>query len=136
MNELVGHLVTIPGENKVILLDRTNNLSEQHFSKVKKGWRRKLGVKKMTRYLQAARHEELLLANLDQADYIKIVYDGSAENMSSLFATYCHQARQLRKLRNNELERLSLPIEKKFLRKPDVLPEVVEALRTVLKKAA
>lgn len=137
MDELVGHLVTIPGKNKVILLHRTNNLSEQHFSKVKRGWRRKLGVKKMTRYLQAARHEELLLANLDQADYIKIVYDGSTDNMSSLFATYCHQARQLRKLRNSgQEESRSLPIEKKLLRKPDVLPDVVEALRKVLKKVA
>ncbi len=136
MDELVGHLLTIPGKNKVILLNRTNNLSEQHFSKTKKGWRRKLGVKKMTRHIQAARHEELLLANLDQADYIKIVYDGSPDNMPSLFATYCNEARQIRKLRNNSQERRSLPIEKKLLRKSDVLPKVMEALGTVLKKIA
>lgn len=136
MDVLVGHLVTIPGKNKVILLDRTNNLSEQHFSKTKKGWRRKLGVKKMTRHLQAARHEELLLANLDQTDYIKTVYDGSPDNMSSLFASYCHEALQVRKLRDNSQERRSLPIEKKLLRKSDLLPEVMEALRTVLKKVA
>jgi hypothetical protein len=136
MDELVGHLLTIPGKNKVILLNRTNNLSEQHFSKTKKGWRRKLGVKKMTRHLQAARHEELLLANLDQADYIKLVYDGSLDNMPSLFATYCNEARQIRKLRDNSQERRSLPIEKKLLRKSDVLPKVMEALGTVLKKVA
>jgi hypothetical protein len=136
MDELVGHLLTIPGKNKVILLNRTNNLSEQHFSKTKKGWRRKLGVKKMTRHIQAARHEELLLANLDQADYIKIVYDGSPDNMPSLFATYCNEARQIRKLRNNSQERRSLPIVKKLLRKPDVLSKVMEALETVLKKVA
>ena len=136
MDELVGHLLTIPGKNKVILLNRTNNLSEQHFSKTKKGWRRKLGIKKMTRHIQAARHEELLLANLDQADYIKIVYDGSLGNMPSLFATYCHEARQIRKLRNNSQEGRSLPIEKKLLRKSDVLPKVMEALGTVLKKVA
>ena len=136
MDVLVGHVVTIPGKNKVILLDRTNNLSEQHFSKTKKRWRRKLGIKKMTRHLQAARHEELLLDNLDQVDYIKIVYDGSSDNMSSLFAAYCHEARQVRKLRYNRQERRSLPIEKKLLRKSDVLPEVMDALRTVLKKVA
>ncbi len=136
MDELVGHLLTIPGKNKVILLNRTNNLSEQHFSKTKKGWRRKLGVKKMTRHLQAARHEELLLANLDQTDYIKLVYDGSLDNMPSLFATYCNEARQIRKLRDNSQERRSLPIEKKLLRKSDVLPKVMEALGTVLKKVA
>lgn len=136
MDELVGHLLTIPEKNKVILLDRTNNLSEQHFSKTKKGWRRKLGVKKMTRHLQAARHEELLLANLDQQDYIKIVYDGSLDNMPSLFATYCNEARQVRKLRDNSQERRSLPIEKKLLRKSDVLPELMKALEIVLKEVA
>jgi hypothetical protein len=132
MDELVGHLVTIPGKNKVLLLDRTNNLSEQHFSNTKKGWRRKLGVKKLTRHLKAARHEELLLTNLDQPEYINIVYDGSLDNMPSLFANNCHQARQIRKLRDNKEEKRALPIGKKLLRTSDVLTEVVEALKTLL----
>ena len=135
MDELVGHLVTIPGKNgknKVILLDRTNNLSEQHFSNTKKGWRRKLGVKKLTRHLKAARHEELLLTNLDQPEYINIVYDGNPDNMPSLFAKNCHQARQIRKLRDGKEEKRALPIGKKFLRTSGVLTEVVAALKTVL----
>jgi len=135
MDELVGHLVTIPGKNgknKVTLLDRTNNLSEQHFSNTKKGWRRKLGVKKLTRHLKAARHEELLLTNLDQPEYINIVYDGNPDNMPSLFAKNCHQARQIRKLRDGKEEKRALPIGKKFLRTSGVLTEVVAALKTVL----
>lgn len=135
MDELVGHLVTIPGKNgknKVLLLDRTNNLSEQHFSNTKKGWRRKLGVKKLTRHLKAARHEELLLTNLDQPEYINIVYDGNPDNMPSLFAKNCHQARQIRKLRDGKEEKRALPIGKKFLRTSGVLTEVVAALKTVL----
>ena len=135
MDELVGHLVTIPGKNgknKVILLDRTNNLSEQHFSNTKKGWRRKPGVKKLTRHLKAARHEELLLTNLDQPEYINIVYDGNPDNMPSLFAKNCHQARQIRKLRDGKEEKRALPIGKKFLRTSGVLTEVVAALKTVL----
>ena len=138
MDQLTGHLVPVskPGKDEIILLDRTNNLSEQSFSKVKKRWRRKLGVKKLTRHLHAARDEELLLDNLDQPDYIKIVYDGSLDNMSSLFATYCHEAKRIRKLRNNREEKRSLPIGKKLLRKSNVLPEVIEALRTVVLKVA
>jgi hypothetical protein len=135
MDELVGHLVTIPGKNgknKVLLLDRTNNLSEQHFSNTKNGWRRKLGVKKLTRHLKAARHEELLLTNLDQPEYINIVYDGNLGNMPSLFAKNCHQARQIRKLRDSKEEKRALPIGKKFLRTSGVLPEVVAALKTLL----
>jgi hypothetical protein len=135
MDELVGHLVTIPGKNgknKVLLLDRTNNLSEQHFSNTKNGWRRKLGVKKLTRHLKAARHEELLLTNLDQPEYINIVYDGNPDNMPSLFAKNCHQARQIRKLRDSKEEKRALPIGKKLLRASGVLPEVVAALKTVL----
>jgi hypothetical protein len=134
MAELVGHLVTIPGKNgknKVILLDRTNNLSEQHFSNTKKGWRRKLGVKKLTRHLNAARHEELLLTNLDQPEYINIVYDGNLNNMPSLFAKNCHQARQIRKLRDSKEEKRALPIGKKFLRTSGVLLMKKELLNKI-----
>ena len=86
----------------------------------------------MTRHLKAARHEELLLTNLDQPEYINIVYDGSPDNMPSLFAKNCHQARQIRKLRDSKEEKRALPIGKKLLRVSGVLPEVVAALKTVL----
>jgi hypothetical protein len=64
-DKLVGHLISLSGSNQEILLDRTNNISEHRFGKTKTGWRRKLGTKKLTRHLQAARHEEFLVANLD-----------------------------------------------------------------------
>jgi hypothetical protein len=60
--KLVGHLITLPASNQVILLDRTNNIPEHRFGKTKTGWRRKLGTKKLTRHVQAARHEEFLVA--------------------------------------------------------------------------
>ena len=130
-DKLVGHLVTLSGGKK-IMLHRTNNISELHFADIKIGWRRKLGTKKLIRQLQAARHEEFLLANLDIQGYIDIVYDGSLDNMPYYFAKYGNKAMEIRKLRSDPEERQTIPISKKLLRKPDMLTGVVQALGGLL----
>jgi hypothetical protein len=114
------------------MLHRTNNISELHFADIKIGWRRKLGTEKLIRQVQAARHEEFLLANLDLQDYIDFVYDGSLDNMPYYFAKYGNKAMEIRKLRSNPEERQTIPISKKLLRKPDMLTGVVQALEGLL----
>lgn len=131
-DKLVGHLVTLPGKNQVILLDRTNNISEQRFGNTKTGWRRRLGTKKLTRHVQAARHEEFLVANLNKQDYINVVYGGSLDNMSSYFAQYCKEAFKIRKLRSLPEEKKTMPISKKSLRQPGMLLSVVQAISGLL----
>ena len=130
--KLVGHLITVPASNQVILLDRTNNIPEHRFGKNKTGWRRKLGTKKLTRQVQAARHEEFLVANLDCQNYIDAVYGGSLDNMADYFAKYCDESLQIRKLRNNREEKNTMPISKKTLRQPDMLLGAVQALGGLL----
>jgi len=120
-DKLVGHLTTLPERNRVILLDRTNNISEHGFDKTKTGWRRKLGTKKLTRHIQTARHEEFLVANLDRQDYINAVYGGSIENMAHYFSKYCDDSLEIRKLRNTKEEKKTMPISKKTLRQPGML---------------
>ena len=127
-DKLVGHLITLPGSNQVILLDRTNNISEHHFSKAKTGWRRKVGTQKLIRHVQAARHEEFLVANLDQQDYINVVYGGSVDNMAYYFSKCCDDSLKIRKLRNAEKEKNTMPINKKTLREPGMLLGAVQAL--------
>ena len=127
-DKLIGHLITMPGSSQLILLDRTNNISEHRFGKTKTGWRRKLGTKKLTRHLQAARHEEFLVANLDQQDYIDVVYGGSLENMAHCFSKYCDDSLEIRKLRNYKEEKKTMPISKKTLRQPAILLNAVQAL--------
>lgn len=127
-DNLVGHVITLPGSNQEILLDRTNNIPEHCFGKTKTGWRRKLGTKKLTRHLQAARHEEFLVANLEQHDYIDAVYGGSLDNMASCFSKYCDHSLEIRKLRNNTEEKKTMPISKKTLRQPGILLNAIQTL--------
>ena len=110
------------------MLDRTNNIPEHRFSKTKTGWRRKLGTKKLTRHLQAARHEEFLVANLDRQDYVNAVYGGSLDNMAFYFSKYYRDALKIRKLRNTREEKNTMPISKKTLRQPGMLQGAVQAL--------
>ena len=131
-DKLVGHLITLPASNQVILLDRTNNIAEHRFGKTKTGWRRKLGTKKLTRHLQAARHEEFLVANLDCQDYLNVVYGGSLDNMASYFSKYCDESLRICKLRNSKEEKNTMPISKKTLRQPRMLLGVVHALGGLL----
>jgi hypothetical protein len=131
-DKLVGHLITLPASNQVILLDRTNNIPEHRFGKTKTGWRRKLGTKKLTRHVQAARHEEFLVANLDCQDYINVVYGGSLNNMVDYFAKYGDESLQIRKWRNTKEEKNTMPISKKTLRQPGMLLGAVQALGGLL----
>ena len=130
-DKLVGHLITLPGGDK-ILLERTNNISEQHFSSAKIGWRRKLGTKRLNRQLQAARHEEFLCANLNLQKYIDVVYDGSLDNMPNYFAKYCNQALEIRKLREKPEDKKSMPVSKNLLRQPGMLNIAFQALGGIL----
>jgi len=127
-DKLVGHLISLPGSNQEILLDRTNNIPEHRFGKTKTGWRRKLGIKKLTRHLQAARHEEFLVANLDQQGYVDAVYGGSLENMAYCFSKYCDNSLKIRKLRNYKEEQKTMPISKKTLRQPGILLNAIQTL--------
>ena len=131
-NKLVGHLITLPGSNQILLLNRTNNIPEHRFGKTKTGWRRKLGTKKITRYVQAARHEEFLVANLNQQDYINAVYGGSLDNMAYYFSKHCPDSLEIRKLRNTNEDKTTMPISKKTLRKPGMLLGAVQALGGLL----
>ena len=131
-DKLVGHLITVPATKQVILLDRTNNIQEHRFGKTKTGWRRKLGTKKLTRHVQAARHEEFFVANLDYQDHINAVCGGSLDNMADYFAKYCNESLQIRNLRNNKEEKNTMPISKRTLRQPDMLLGAVQALGGLL----
>ena len=128
--KLVGHVLTLPDRD--LLLDRTNNLCEQRFANKKRKWRRKLGTKNLRRHLQAARHEEFLVANLDKQDYTDSIYDGTVDNMVYYFAKYYHVALEFRKLRKNQPERQAMPCSKKLLREPKKLLDAVLMIKAIL----
>lgn len=128
-DKLVGHLLTLPEKSQTILLDRTNNISEHSFGNTKKGWRRKLGTKKLIRQLQSARHEEFLVANLENQNYLDAVYGGSIKNMLGNFAKCYKEALKIRKLRLTTEEKHTMPVRKKSLRQDGILLNVFHAIR-------
>ncbi len=64
---------------------RTNNILEQFFRKMRRGHRRKTGNNSMHRLLQTMLADTPLVKNLENPDYMKILLDGR-DNLEELFA--------------------------------------------------
>lgn len=77
--------VQTPIGQSTIYPQRTNNILEQFFRKVRRGFRRKTGNNSMHRALQTMLADTPLVKNLDNSDYMKILLDGK-ENLEELFA--------------------------------------------------
>lgn len=77
--------VQTPMGPSTIYPQRTNNILEQFFRKVRRGFRRKTGNNSMRRELQTMLADTPLVKNLDNANYMKILLDGK-ESLEELFA--------------------------------------------------
>jgi len=77
--------VQTPLGSSTIYPQRTNNILEQFFRKVKRGFRRTSGNNSMHRALQTMLADTPLVKNLDNPDYMNILLDGK-ENLEELFA--------------------------------------------------
>jgi len=77
--------VDTPSGPVTIYPQRTNNILEQFFRGVKRGYRRKTGNDSMRRALHAMLVDAPLVKNLDNPEYMKLLLDGRA-NLEELFA--------------------------------------------------
>jgi len=77
--------VQTPLGSSTIYPQRTNNILEQFFRKVKRGFRRTSGNNSMHRALQTMLADTPLVKNLDNPDYMNILLNGK-ENLEELFA--------------------------------------------------
>jgi hypothetical protein len=77
--------VDTPRGPATIYPQRTNNILEQFFRGIRRGYRRKTGNNSMCRALQAMLADTPLVKNLDNPDYMKILLNGKA-NLEELFA--------------------------------------------------
>ena len=77
--------VQTPLGSSTIYPQRTNNILEQFFRKVKRGFRRTSGNNSMHRALQTMLADTPLVKNLDNPDYMNILLDGK-EDLEELFA--------------------------------------------------
>lgn len=123
--KLFGHVVYPDGQDEPVAIQRTNNIVEHQFSSKKRKLRRKVGNKKLTRNIQAMRAEELLAENLEDPEYVELIY-GSAHNMVAQFAKHRHQVYELRKKNQKKKTGQLLIITKKTLRKKDFLNKLAK----------
>lgn len=120
-NKLFGHAISIEERAEPILVPRTNNVAEHCFGHTKQQLRRKLGMKKLTRYVNVMRPEELLIGNLKNPYYLENIYGGSFENMASVFAKHWEEGKNIRQQRNQKLSTRPMPLSKKKLRDENLL---------------
>lgn len=130
--QLVGHVIPVKEKREPFVVPRTNNLAEHRFGSTKRGVRRKVGTKKLTRHVQAMRAEELLVANLADPEYVKIVCGGGLIHLPATIATNWPKAQSIRASRHTSRNAHPIPITKKQIRQPNLLDKV----RTLIKKAA
>ena len=77
--------VQTPEGGVTIYPQRTNNILEQFFRKLKRGQRRKTGNNSMSRMLNSMIADTPLVENMDNPEYMKILLGGKA-NLEELFA--------------------------------------------------
>lgn len=131
-DQLVGHVIELPGHAEPLVVSRTNNVSEHRFGRTKRSFRRKAGTKKLTRYIRAMRPEVLLLANLEDAAYLGIVYGGSLDKMASVLAEHWTQAQAVRRQRRQAKTGHPMPTTKQQLRSPHLLENLQQLVLAVV----
>jgi hypothetical protein len=129
---LFGHAILIEGRTEPILVARTNNVPEHCFANAKQRLRRKLGLKKLTRCVQAMRPEVLLVKNLERQPYLNALYGGNLENMASVFAQNWRESKNIRQRRHTELSTRPMPLSKRKLRDEDFLPQIEIAMNILI----
>ena len=130
--ELVGHVIKLQGRKQPFVVSRTNNLAEHRFGSTKRGVRRKIGVNKLTRYVQAMRAEELLVANLSDPEYVDLVCDGSLANLPAVIAKYWDLAKAIRAERLQSKTDHPIPTSKKQLRNPQLLDNLKQTVMNIV----
>ncbi len=131
-DKLVGHVIPRANRTEPFVVERTNNISEHRFGTTKQGLRRKVGTKKLARLIHAMRPEELLIANLDDLEYLEILCGGNLENLPALFAQNWKAGQAIRTERRKRTSNHPIPIRKKILRDKKLLPRLKQAVEMVI----
>jgi hypothetical protein len=130
--QLVGHVIELAGNRPPLVVRRTNNPAEHRFGATKRGIRRKVGVKKLTRQIQAMRPEVFLVGNFAQREYLNLVLDGSLENLPGAMARHWQLAQAIRRERLRPTTEHPMPTTKKRLRDPQLLETVTHTITKLI----
>lgn len=136
---LHGRLLNVKAGNcKQVLVPRTNHIAEQHFRRLKRKWRRRLGTAKLTRRQQAARPEERLVANLENSQYIDAVYAGNLATLPERFAKHYASVIEARQSPQESNDEQSMHTPKKTIRAENLfskMEQIISALAVCLLEA-
>jgi len=132
--KLTGHVIVLNDRPQPFVVQRTNNLSEHRFGRTKQGLRRKLGTKNLAQYVQAMRPEEFLVDNLQDPDYLQIVYGGSFDNLPSSFAQNWQAGQRIRSSRRAKTTDHPIPAKRKRLREEGFLSKLERAVAAVIQQ--
>lgn len=130
-HQLVGHVIELEGRQEPFVVARTNNPVEHRFGSTKRGVRRKVGAKKLTRQVQAMRAETLLVCNLADREYVNLVFGGSLRNLTPMIAKHWHLAQAIRKQRLMPTTDHPMPTTKKQLRNPQLLENLKQTVTKI-----
>ena len=134
--QLVGHVIELEGDRKPLVVRRTNNPAEHRFGSMKQGVRRKIGLKKLTRQIQAMRPEAFLVWNLSNREYLNLVLDGSLANLPSVIAKHWDVAQAIRKERIQRTTDHPMPTTKQQLRHSQLLDNVKQTIAKIVETTA
>ena len=98
-SHLWGHLIPIKDANgeSYRIVHRTNNSLENFFHVLKHHERRRCGRTKMAWDLECLNPASALVSNLNDPEYLRIVCDGSIDNLQHLFSEIDQRQREQRK---------------------------------------
>ncbi len=130
--ELVGHVIVRPDGQKPFVVARTNNAAEHRFASTKQGVRRKVGAKKLTRYVQAMCAEEFLVGNLCDPTYLEIVTPGGLSDLATDIARHWPNAQAIRAERRQDKQNHPLPASKQQLRRADLLATIKQTITAII----
>ena len=134
-DKLAGHVIVLNDRPQPFVVQRTNNLSEHRFASTKRRLRRKLGTKNLIRYVQAMRPEELLVDNLHDPDYLRIICGGSFDNLAGSFAENWQAGQNIRSQRREKTTNHPIPARKRRLREDGFLSNLEKAMTIVIQQA-
>jgi hypothetical protein len=120
--------VNTPNGKLAIQPQRTNNILERFFRDFKRGSRKKSGTISLNRTLRSMVADTPLVKNLGNAEYVKILLNGSSTLEECFAKIDTNTVIKRLKAEHNKTERIN-PQMKKIVRLPD-LPERMIALLT------
>ena len=110
---------------------RTNNIMEQFFRRVRRAHRRRTGDNAMGRRIKAMNANSLLVKNLENPQYMAMLLDGRG-SLEDVFADIdAAEAREQMSDAAENVERIPSKV-KKMIKTKDFLPKMMEKLRLVM----